>query len=481
MSNTQTYTQFSIFIDKLLPEDDTATIQNNNTPLDLISTNKNDLGKYFDLTKATLAHSLLDLSAVSEISLTINSNLDLQSKLIGTSINVDLREFILTLEGRPVTVTMVSPDSVEERTVFKGFISEAPEEISVTSGTQFPLKCKTLLSQLETLSSNRNWDETIRAYGNIFTTLSGNRVNLQRLLSTLLEGTLLEGSEFIIIDGNLAPMPKEVWACINPTRMRLEVLREILIAYNRIVYQRPDGALVIQPLFYDDRVPDIYNIDVDDNIGNYLYITGKKNASNLPNRVDVIFGINFPGAAAGDTSIDNPLSSIFCSAPYTTKDSSAIVPIPNDTGVSYTDIYKSSVRLYNSGKWTQPIQKIIEIGNITNDTILANLLIYDYKYSTVWSKPANKYDNFARLYAQLFLAEVNTQNYNATVVYDFNQVIDEDIPLCKIVNIYNYTAIDYSEMLISSTMLNISPRGGSTLIVTTAPLMSITAAWGTIK
>lgn len=129
-----------------------------------------------------------------------------------------------------------------------------------------------------------------------------------------------------------------------------------------------------------------------------------------------------------------------------------------------------------------PDQRNVSLGNnILLDTILANLLIIPYEYSAVKYSANDKYNSLALFYAQLYMAEVNTVNYNATIQYNYVYVKSSsfsfDSPLSQIVNIKNCTDLDYPNNLVTETSLTVSLGSGSVFTINTAPLLSITAAW----
>lgn len=448
-----------------------------------------DVGQYLDIMSIKLSHSILDLSIESSIVIDINSTYDIDEN------RPDIEEFISTLEGRRISVHQMVSNSKEDKIIYDGFIAIQPESISVHAGTQINLICQTVLSQLNTISSNRNWDESTRKYGNVFLTLSDNKISKELLFSSFFDGTLLQDvntgeRKVIFIDGDLPKLPNSLWAQIIPDKMRLEVLREILIPYGRIIYQRPNGDIVVSGLFINDYCAEVFNINVRYNFYNsYLNIEGSKNSCKTPNRIDVMFGVDGFAAFSGNEDIDTPDSNVFCSAPYI-KDGK-IVDSPqsksNGSQIKYTEVYKSSTRLYNSGFWQMPKQKTTSIADVMNDTIMLNMLDSKlYEYSNVFSTAHKEKFNFAKLYAQLYLAELNATNYNSTVTYDYGGIdysvwkLSEANPLAKIVTIENYGLLDYPQNLVVTTTLTADIGTGSILSISTAPLLSITPFWGKI-
>lgn len=479
--------RFNIKIGKLVDDDDYADIDNQAR-----NVTENNLGQYFDLFACEITNSIVDLAAKSHMVITINSAFDVAtSSTKGSATYTQVNDFVNSLAGRPITVERTDQlGSVI--TVFDGYIYESPADIQVKSSTQIILTCCTKLAQLMDMSANASWYDSLRKYKNPFSSISGSTVNKADLLAGIFDGTLLSGTTIKFIDGNFKPLPDLLWAVIPPNAAKLQILREILIAYNRIIYQADNGNVIVQPLFIDDMVApadDInilagipsWNVDCKSNYGTWMQVSGINSAAKTINRVDVMFAVDPTVAVYGNDEIDNSGSYIYCSSPKTqiSGTTSKIVRVNNS--LDYADIYKSSVRLYNSGKWVKPVQRVVSIDNALNDSIMANLLVFDYSYSNVFFSKQKQSNGWAQFYSQLFLAEENTTNYNATVLYDYYAMASLDSPLCQIVSITNYGVIDYPQMLVSSTTLSFDAEKGSLYTINTVPLLSITAAWAKIS
>ena len=342
------------------------------------------------------------------------------------------------------------------------------------------MTCISILGQLGIMTSNGSWNSATRQYGNIFSTISANQVNYQQLLSVIRNGTLSSTSNLLINDGSAKSLPSKVWALIIPDKTRLEVLKEILTPYSRIIYQKENGDITIQPLFIDDKADDIYSVNYYSNNYNWISISGINNASKIPNRIDVIFGTTLPIPLFGSGVDPN----IFASAPRISSNNK--IENTNISTLNYANIYKSSARLYNSGLFIMPKQSTITVDNsmLLNQNLL-NLLTGIYNTKDLFNSIIYKNDTgntiintLPQLYAQMYLAMENVTNYNATVVYDYLKVIVAESPLGKIINIDNFGTIDYPSMLVSRTQLNLT-LSGSTYEVDTVPLLSITGVWYT--
>lgn len=474
------FIQYIISILPLTDDDNNATISNT-----YIDNNSNDYGLYFDIISLSLSNSIVNLNISSQIILSINSNYE-------TTINTDsissisILNFIQSLRGRPIIINKIpiSEDGTTVSTIiYMGFISVTNDVKSIDMGTQIVLNCNTLLSQLDRLSSNGNWNDTIKNWGNIFSIVGVNLVNKKQFFKTIVTGTLSENKPFNFIDGKMIQIPDKLWAMIIPTDMRLEVMREILIPYNRIVWQSSTGDFIVQPLFINDYADTAYNVDAqaqETDTANWIEITATNNATELPNRIDVMFGINPPGDMFQNVAVDNSLNNAFYSAPYINLATNQITAVSNNS-IDYTLIYKTSTRLYNSGKWIMPQQRVVSIEDAINNTISANVLQgQQYKTSSEYWNPQPITSNFARLYAQLYLAEINVNNYNATIIYDYIPLSGKESALAKIIIINNQSEIDYTQMIVINETISYSAKTGSILTLETAPLLSITAAWSNI-
>ena len=492
--------EYTLFINQLEDTDYIATIQNSNSSI----TSENDLGDYFNLTGATIKHSILDLNAITTFDLTINSlfeqaynsknrtDLDATFQTSDTNRRNELSLFLSTLVGRTVQMIVTIPETIDNgsftKTIFSGYIEKKPSSISVKSGSQFTLSCRTSLSQLKIMSSNSSWDDTTKTFGNVFSTVGANQIDKNIFFNAIVQNTLLNissnkqyiKSNFQFKDlGSFPPLPNKLWALIVPNKPKLEIIREILIAYNRIVWQSEDGIIYVQPLYINDYSSSIYDVDVENNNqNNWMSKKAMNNATNTINRIDVVLAVPALGSYYGNTTIDTQNSQIFASAPFTNRDTNEIERLPStDSLIDYTDIYKSSVRLYNTGKWKLPAQRPVSIDDALSDAIMINLLAFKYKYNNIWFSNNIKSNNWASFYAQLFLAEENVTNYNCQIDYDYNVVAREESPLCKIITINNELDIDFPQMICTETTLSFTVAKGSILSINTAPLLSITAAW----
>lgn len=489
-----------LVIDRLLPEDNYAIINNQlNNP-----SSPQDLGGFFDLLSGEINHSIINLTVQSKFTLTINSKIesefyqDINSSAFlevngtvlengGTSnVLTQMQNFTETLVGRPIQAYKFDEATQEENLIYDGFIAVIPDSINRQSGTQFTLICNTTLAQLAQISSNANWDDSTQKYGNIFSTISGNTINYDELVTQIRIGSLSEDSEVIKIDGNATPMPEEVWAVILPNKDRLSVLKEILVPYSRVIYQAEDGNIIIQPLFINDKVSDIFNINCYNNYnGTWLGFNSRNAASQIPNRVDVLFGVSVPVNIFQNSELGS-IADIYASAPKINKQTN-LIESSNLAGIlDYSQVYSTSTRLYNSGKFVMPVMETLSLDNslflnsILMNSVLSLYTSKDFMYSNIYVSGSNENNSIALLYAQIFLAQLNAQNYNATITYDYLKVSGETSPLGKIITIDNGTNIDYHEMIVTNTSLSFTRQGGCLYTIDTCPLLSITGVWSTI-
>ena len=466
---------YIVTIEKLNDEDDYAIIDNQADTSDLPFQeftlddydDSIDLGLFFKFKNLNLTNSIINLSVPSSITFNI---------MVTGEIDLRIQEFLSTLTGRKITVTSLQEDT--ELIEYVGYIGAIQNGINLRSGSQFTIPMFTLLSQLNRMTSNGSWDDSTRKYNNVFTTLSGNFIERDVLFTEIFKGTLLEDTQVIYEDYEFSPLPSKLWATITPDKSRLQVLKEILIAYNRIIFQHNDGSIVISALSIDDECDKVYNVDEIINSATWLTVDSVNNAVELINRVDVVFAVdNQPVNYFKPSGQPIAPPNIYATCP---KISANNTVTDGDNILPYTEVYKTSTRLYNSGKWCMPDIRNVSLGNnILLDTLLANLLIIPYNNSDIKYSANDKYNQLPAFYAQLFMAEVNAVNYNATVTYDYviTRLKSNESPLCKVVTIDNNTDLDYPQNLITATYLSFDIGGGSKLTVTTAPLLSITAAW----
>lgn len=490
---------FIVIIDRLLDDDAFAIINNQSEGS---AANNRDFGFFFDLMKGSISHHLTNIDAITKLTFTINSRVEqqFQNELNGDALlraqsgliqnggqsNLldEFRGFVSTLVGRPLKVIEIT--DTDQIVKFDGFIALDPGTISAQSGTLFTLVGKTKLGQLSQMSSNGSWQDATQSYGNIFTGLSANQINFDNLIDDLFTGTLLEGVEYIQPQGNANPIPDKVWAVILPNKMRIDVIQEILIPYSRIIFQKEDGTISIQPLFVDDTADEVYSINCFNNYNaTWIGFNAMNAASTIPNRMDVLWGIAMPYDQFGDGSVPN--EDIFCSTPKIDKSTNKILPLNIEDVIDYATVYKTSARLYNSGKFIMPIMETLNLDSslILNASLLnAVLQLYDTKdfiYSNIYVSGDTQLNGIALLYSQIFMAQINIKNYNATITYDYLRLKGAQSPLGKIVTINNASNIDYKDMLVMGTSLDFDADRGTLYTIDTCPLLSITGVWSKLN
>lgn len=481
---------FNIYIDKLLDDDSFANISTNLENKD-IATDSKDLGSAFAIMGFELQHSLLDTEAKSSIKLTVRSSIAMMFKDAQTT---QLALFLKDLIGRRVVVSISytvqdtsnssSVSSSYSRNVYTGFISTHPDSVNIKGGNTFTLECMTILGQLNFISSNSNWEDATKTYGNAFTTANSNTLSLHYLNKLITTGTLVKDNP-IYFNGDAKPIPDPIWAFIMPQKSKLDIVKEILTPYARVFYQAENGNIYIRPLFYDDNADSAYNVDVGELHSQVMQVMGYNNASQTPNRVDVTFGASLPVQLFN--APNNILSNeIFASAPLISK-TNTMVTGQSIGGLDYTKVYSSSYRLYNSGLFQMPIMKTLAIDNgmlLNKEGILNPLMkLYpstSFGVSQIRQSHKPQYNTIPLLYSQIYLAQLNTANYTAIIVYNYEHVIQAENPLGKIISIYGLNSIDYPQMIVTDTTLKLgefAENGGTTFRVQTAPLLSITGVW----
>lgn len=455
--------RIQITIARLLDEPEYAVIDSaQNNP----KTNIHDLGYLFDFMSCNLNHNLIDSTVSSEIIITNNSN--------ETSNNLsNIISLTGSLRGRPISCTL------NNKIVFSGYIVNVSSSLNKSKGTQYILECKTLLAQLAEMSSNGSWEESTQRYGNVFTTLASNKLIFNSFLKAICQGTLLENIPISIFNGKAQPLPSgSIWGALLPNKPRLNVIQDILNTYSRLIYQKEDGTITISPLFVDNFIDSSFNVDIANN-KNYISYTSSNKATTLPNRVDVFFGCNVPVALYG-TPKTTP--EIFASAPLVDKNNK-ISTNCQMCGIKYTDVYKTSTRLYNSGKFIMPIQQTLSLDNgIWLDSTLLNAITSsyvskDFQLSVIYKSGDVSRNSIPALFSQRYLAMINADNYTSTIVYDYNVLNNKENPIGKVITVSNDYNLDYSQMLVLSSSLLITNKGGTNITLTTVPLFSICPVW----
>jgi hypothetical protein len=493
---------YTITIDQLLPDDDYAIVVSNvdDTTVSEVLQEDGDMGRFLSWSGFDLANSITEPSqAKSNITLITSNYYNGAVQMIPGNSDIDpflqdrLTEFLTSLVGRRITVSVnytyleafesMLVESPNNKTIYVGFINRRIDNVSSSGGAKFTLECLPLIAQLDRISPNASWQDTTQTYGQIIPSTVGNLLSQDVLDKMIQENTMLEDADLTYVSpAGYADLPNELWSFVLPSRSRLATITEILTPYSRMFYQKSDGSLWITPLFYDDNADEVFNINARDNTEtkNWLAFSEVNSAVNLPNRIDVSLGISVPGSFFNVPDYQS-LKEVLVSAPYIVDNK--ISSIPNNK-LDYTEVYSTSTRLYNSGKYVMPQIRQLALDNALTDpngTIGGSLMALYQSWqfmnsgTNLSSLPTS--NSIAQLYAQIYLAEINASAYNATVVYDYMAVIDAGDPLGKIVNIANSNDLDYADNLITDTTLSVSADNGSIFIIHTAPLLSILGCW----
>lgn len=488
-----TSVRYTVLINRLLGDDDYATIDNNyvNNPLD---EDINDIGKYFNWISLDLTNDISNPQSASSTIGLITSNYynNLATTNQGESTD-KISNFLNSLVGRSVVVSVAYSEvnkgetTQSERILFSGFISGQPNDITPNGGAKFFIPCQLLLSQLARTSPNNSYQDSTETADGTFTLVSGNTISTTNLLNRTIKGTMIE--EIQVVQNDAVPsFPDTLWAFLLPTVSKYDTLVELITVYSRLLYQHENGDILIAPLYIDDYTDDSFNIDVQDNTQtkNFMRVyDGFNNSINQPNRVDVQLGIVSPVPLMGLVDVDDPaLKQVFCTAPYI-KDGKIIDVDNGDDSLKYTDVYATSTRLYNSGYYVMPDMRKIALDNALTspeNAALANLLLSQYSanqlfYSVTEASTLPPSQSIVQIYAQVYLAEINERAYGVTVEYDFMTVINTPSPLAKIVSIANCSSLDFDENIVTRTNLRVNSERGSIFTIKTAPLLSILPAW----
>lgn len=484
--------RYTVEIGKLSETQKTfATITKNNIATD---SGDEDVGIFLSWENMVLRNALLSpRRAKSVIQIFLSNTYNFQRNTNQLNKQSQIWDFLDTLIGRPIKVyvdyvvinSSGSTSSNSRRILFDGYIADKPEAIASSTGTRFLLECNLTLAQLDILSSNGSWEEATQTYGNVFTTIIANRLDKTNFEKLIQNNTLLEDREIEFVDGGANQLPNNLWAFLVPNKFRYAAITELLTPYARLFYQTEDGRFLISPLFYDDYADDIFDVNVEDNYNkNWIAVGCKNNSINIPNRVDIVFSLPTPVPLFGNPTVSQQ---IFSSAPYIKDGKIADITTGSTVGefLRYTEIYQTSTELYNSGKFVMPQMRNLDLDNslLSNANGLLNAVFDMYSKNGLANSITQKdtsattdVNTIPQLYAQIYLAEINTDAYNAVVKYDFMQVIDVESPLAKLISIYNLDGIDYPQNVVTDTTLEISDNG-SFYTVQTAPILSITGNW----
>lgn len=493
---------YTIVIDELIDGDSYAVISSESDNNDITTAeDQNDVGVYLNWRSFSLANSLTNPSkAKGQITLITSNfyNVILKSDQSDNEENQqvidDVYNFLSTLEGRKVTVsvkyeilepradfgTFGSITTTVEKVIYAGYITVSPESANVRGGASFAIECLPLIAQLDTLSPNVSWTDTTKTYGGATPSTVANSWTKQTFEMLIFNNTLLSDSslEYVTTLDYKGLPDSNIWAFVIPSDNRLPIINQILCPYSLVFFQKADGTLVITPLLYDDKADNRFFINVEDNseTKNWIDFRGINSSLTIPNRVDATL-VTLPGNPFGISDNDS-MREILASAPYIQDNKISDLPSQE---LKYTEIYRTSTRLYNSGKFIMPQIRQISVDNALtdSDSIFANLLIARTKLNTssVNSSTDNPNNYIAQLYAQIYLAELNVKAYTSVVVYDYLAVIDADDPLGKVVNIANSSKLDYPDNLVTDTIISCDSKSGSLFIIKTAPLLSITGCW----
>lgn len=461
---------FQINILPVIDGDNTLTITTNNV---------NASTDLFAFLSMELNYGITESSTPGQITLDCRLN------------EVDAVSDQLIREGQTVNIYAIADGAINLKQIFAGYITKIKYKRS-GKGTFAYLFINSILGELSLLSVNTDWNDVSKTYNTIMTNISGGQVSLNPFLNQIAEGSLLSGIPrgsgdsltsaidwFTFIDGTAPALPSTLWAVCQTNKSRDSVLREILFPYNRLLWQKEDGTIIIQPLFYDDNADAKWNIDLKNNTNNnWLDWEIEKNAGNMINRIDFQFAAILPFDQYG--------------ASYQGGNNIYVSSFANP-------IYYSRInQLYQSGLFNTVIlsNKALDT-SIFTDAALYNSLVQANGQSAinnlsannpVYYSPApnNKSSSIPQIYASNEMAINNLLAYHLKVTYDYNVMTDEtdinpptqflDFPLAKVINISSYGLLDYDSMLCFSCQLTID-GAGTNLTAYFVPIESITGIW----
>lgn len=354
-----------------------------------------------------------------------------------------------------------------QRTVFLGYIQSIVTNIDCNSFTTYKLICNSILSQLN-YTSMINTSDDIDSFGVIFQNVVANQISLEDLLNGIKENTLLkyvkdelnlsqfevsEFAPFTINDGTQTSLPdQKLWIYTGINENRASCLLDVLYPYQRLLFQAPDGEIIIQPPFINDTNEN-YNINLDkQNINQtspyssplYHTIEILQNTGTVNNRIintfDIIVDAVGPVAAAYENN------------------SVSYVATPNEK------YFKRAYELLNSGYFNQSVLNTIGIsGQIWRDTTLLTYL--DNKnFSGKYINKSNS--SIPALYAQRQMAQNLVGETIIQVAYPRETTQANDLPLAQIININTSSPIlDVKSFFCFKMSLEFNNNGDNTTIL----------------
>ena len=432
---------------------------------------------YYNIFSLSLKYSILTSSNLSIIALDYKS----QPNLIPDKYKIKT--------GQGITVSIVNNNF--SNVIFSGYI-RVKQFVRNVNGTFLYLVIDNTLGQLRDMSVNTSWNQATQAYDTIMTNIQGSTLSLDTLLKAVGKGTLLtavpDNADAIAlssgltwwnyVNGQAPALPTKIWAVAQTNKVRDDLIRELLFPYNRLIFQKPDGTINIQPLFYDDTASPFWDIDItDNNLTSWLDIKLLDESANVINRIDCQFAAILPFDQYGATSStdNNYYISSFANPKY----------------------YKRINDLLESGIFSSSrlMQKALSTDIITDSSLLNSFIsAYGYnnlqtlsKFNKIYKKPS-QIDNVTipQIYASNQMASNLINAYNAEISIDYSKMIDLDgnpleFPLGKIITIESYGELDYNSMLCSMCSFNLDNSTGSTLKLTLFPLESVTGKWFNLK
>ncbi len=312
--------------------------------------NENSSDKYY-IVKATLKTDILDPKL---------NVLDMEFRSHGTNtINV----------GNDFAGGNIITFSAGGHQRFIGYVGTSLVSKSIT-GTLIRVKVHSLLySWSNQITINNYQDATILGKDNTLTNFTSNNVLVVDILDWFVNESVINyvsknitnSNAYVFKNGteNFLGLESKVWFYGSMNKTRLESVRDMLMPYQRVIYQDEKGIINISPLSLQKSSDQkyIFDLTTNDNInGNpWLSFTLIDNSANVPNRTYAMLipiGVNIANKNEGQSTV------VAVSTPET------------DNG-----FFTRETKLLNSGEFEQSTSYTCDLGTnmITDPSMLTYL------------------------------------------------------------------------------------------------------------
>jgi hypothetical protein len=421
--------------------------------------NVNSVGTIYALEQMKINYSIIQSSTPGVILLSTNLPINTENKI---------------QTGQILTISKIL-DFEDQGIIFVGFVKRVVYNTSI-NGNYVTLLVDSLLSQLTQLPMVTNNIET-RQYDSSLISLFTNQITQENLWTNIIKNSLIQLAStkyidyselkyppFAILDGKTI-LPNKLWANVQINQSRDSVLREILAAYSRIMYQDENGTIFVQPLFTNDTASE-WNITYGQNDDPeieaiYESIQISDNAASMINS----FTQNNLGGFPGYFNTSNePQIQATAFANKTT--------FPRVNALNTSNYFNTGVIQYSS----------INQGML-KDTTYTNAWAAQSANSG-FTKGLGDQFKLPQIYAQNSLAQELMEAYNIDVSYVYQSVAAFDLPLGQIVAfnvVDDQDLLQYNNMVCYGAQLHYKGYGdGVSMHVSFAPINSITGIWDVI-